>query len=70
MRGGIVLNGSEGATLTATSLIEENNAEPPGIKKTAHERRTTSTGATMQYDHWHAVRITAFFHVKLVPLTH
>lgn len=70
MRGGIVTDRREGTTLTATSLIEENNAEPSGIEKPAHKRRTTATGPAVQHHHGHTVRVAAFFHVKLVPLAY
>ena len=70
MGGGIVLNRRKGSALTTASLIKENNAVPLGIEKPAHEGGATAAGAAMQDNHRHAVRITAFFHVKLVPLTH
>lgn len=70
MGGGIVLNRRKGSALTTASLIKENNAVPSGIEKSAHEGGATAAGAAMQDNHRHAVRITAFFHVKLVPLTH
>jgi hypothetical protein len=70
MGGGIVLNRRKGSALTTASLIKENNAVPSGIEKPAHEGRATAAGTAMKDNHRHAVRITAFFHVKLVPLTH